>query len=122
MDIRELSVGNLVYLWNKSFEVVGINPPYVDLGYGGRLRMCEVDEEVLEPIPITEELLLKCGFDEPCDDVYEHKDNEFEVTKENDKWWVSWNGGADYWFDIKHIHQLQNAYQLVIGKELEINL
>lgn len=76
----------------------------------------------IEPIPITEELLLKCGFDEPCDGVYEHNYGDFEVTKEWENWWVTWNGGSDFWFRIKHIHQLQNAYYLVTGKELEIKL
>lgn len=81
---------------------------------------CTMNE--VTPIPITEELLEKCGFDELCDGVYEHNYGGFEVTKEGDEWWVSWNGGCDYWFAIKYLHQLQNAYQLVTKGELTLQL
>ena len=123
MKPQELKIGNLVCYNGEVVKVEQITkhkigyhtkPNETRLNYA---RLCEV-----EPIPITEELLLKCGFDKPCDGVYEHNYGEFEVTKEQEKWWVTWNGGADFWFEIKHLHQLQNAYYLVTGKELEIKL
>lgn len=121
MKPQELSIGNLVCYNGKVVKVEQITkhkigyhtkPNETRMNYA---RLCEV-----EPIPITEELLLKCGFDEPCDGVYERED--FEITKEGDEWWVSWHGGCDYWFAIKYLHQLQNAYQLVTGEELEIKV
>lgn len=121
MKPQELRIGNLVCYNGKVVKVEQITKHKI--GYHTKsnetrmnyARLCEI-----EPIPITEEWLTKCEFDEPCDGVYEHNYEEFEVTKEVENWWVTWNGGSDFWFRIKHIHQLQNAYYLVTGKELEI--
>ena len=121
MKPQELRIGNLVCYNGKMVTVKQITkhkigyhtkPDKTIMNYA---RLCEI-----EPIPITEELLLKCGFGEPCDGVYEHNYGDFEVTKERENWWVTWNGGTDFWFDIKYLHQLQNAYYLAIGKELEL--
>lgn len=123
MDVKELRIGNLVCYNGEVAKVkqitkhkIGYHTKPYEMGMN-YARLCEI-----EPILITEELLLKCGFDEPCDGVYEHNYEEFEVTKEVENWWVTWNGGSDFWFRIKHIHQLQNAYYLVTGKELEIKV
>jgi hypothetical protein len=129
--IKELKIGNYVKYNGCVVSVYAISnqTPNKDKHFDNKARVtlwcnglidATIDE--IEPIPITEELLLKCGFDEPCDVVYEHNYGEFEVTKEQEKWWVTWNGGADFWFEIKHLHQLQNAYYLATGKELEIKL
>lgn len=123
MKPQELSIGNLVCYNGKVVKVEQITkhkigyrtiPNETRMNYA---KLCEI-----EPIPITEELLEKYGFDEPCDGVYEHNYGEFEVTKEVENWWVTWNGGSDFWFKIKHLHQLQNAYYLATGKELEIKV
>ena len=123
MKPQELKIGNLVCYNGEVVKVEQVTkrkigyhtkPNETRLNY---LMLCEI-----EPIPITEELLLKCGFDEPCDGVYKYNYGVFEVTKEREKWWVTWNDGADFWFEIKHLHQLQNAYYLAIGKDFEIKL
>lgn len=97
-----------------------------------------------EPIPLTEEILLKCGF---------HELNEFENTcidKENfietssvleDEFYIGKNKetgfyhfltidtfqGDDLFFKIisapmQYLHTLQNYYPTFKGEELEINL
>ena len=86
-----------------------------------------------DPIPLTEEILLKCGLfkhqytngilvTEWHDD--EHiGDSEFEISDESNE------SGNFYYYskrgcdtEIKYLHQLQNLYFALTGEELEINL
>lgn len=89
----------------------------------------------IEPIPLTEELLLKCGFSkrEPnrctmllsIDDSYTISDNICPTLQ----WWI----GNDYVtvarsgigaksVKCNSLHQLQNLYYALTGKELEVQL
>lgn len=68
-----------------------------------------------DPIPLTEEWLIKFGF----------KENEFSLVFENGLIGVYEQDNL-FWFDtntdcieIKHVHQLQNIYFALTGKELQ---
>ena len=132
MTAKELRIGNWVKCKTTDGKKFGKICDILDLGYfaarcngveyRGKFGGIGVDIENVEPIELTNELLDKCGFDEPYDELYEHENGKFEITKERDKWWVTWNGGADFWFAIKYLHQLQNAYYMVTGEELNIEL
>lgn len=72
-------------------------------------------------IPLTEEILLKCGFVENGDTSQFHLDEQI----------VSFNklDGANFWImdtDIgircKYLHQLQNVWFVHKGKELTVSL
>jgi len=78
--------------------------------------------ENLEPIPLTEEWLVKFSFDPDKDDylgtsivweedicIYDHGDNIYSLYRYNDQHVY-----------IKYIHQLQNLYFALTGQELEI--
>ena len=82
------------------------------------------------PIPLTPEILEKCGFVKPS-----KNDNHggLLVSIGNDVsirlkplisgegyYWDNFNGA--YKVIIKHLHQLQNLYWCLCRKELEINL
>ena len=63
MKANELMIGNIVGYSSLTRMVTAINPPYfIDLGNGERTTITNVCIEHLNPIPITEELLLKNGF------------------------------------------------------------
>ena len=76
----------------------------------------------IEPIPITDELLLENGF-EQCDymfktlfiEMYE-VENGWHLHIDNDKFETA------IALTIKSLHQLQNAYQLVTNEELTLQL
>lgn len=75
------------------------------------------DRRVKEPIPLTEEILLKCGF--------EKIDNEFVISIYQSKFVYSetmmlWRG--EYLNQCKYLHQLQNLYFVLTNEELEIKL
>ena len=93
-------------------------------------RLCEI-----EPIPITEELLTKIGFILPEHKEFyamcriNGKDNGIRLTK----YFTSYNveifaEHPDFVLlehtikDIRYVHDLQNAYQLVTKEELTLQL
>lgn len=83
-------------------------------------------KESWKPIPLTEETLLKCGFE----DVSSYRD--FWLTIEGDlRIEISLrNNGIVFTSisdigiseNIKHLHQLQNLFHALTGEELEIEL
>lgn len=70
-----------------------------------------------KPIPLTEEILLKCGFrSNPYQDRYELGSLHIECdkTKGQTALWIN-----DFPY-VKHLHQLQNLYFALTNQEIEI--
>ncbi len=80
----------------------------------------------LSGVPLTPEILLKCGFENVIEFDYHFRKDEFDVMIESH--------GIYYYIDdrgdnegtkprqIKYLHQLQNLYFALTGIELTINL
>lgn len=134
MKASELRIGNLVYvtdnLTNLIFEE--ITPINIhNLMHLTGLDKSPVDIE-FKPIPLTEEFLLKFGF-EP---INKH-DNTFityadwthnyflqlDVRKGDNKYLILDNSFGDLrafsMVDIEYVHQLQNLYFALTGEELK---
>lgn len=123
MKPQELKIGNLVCYNGKVVKVEQVTkrkigyhtkPNETRLNYA---KLCEI-----KPIPITEEMLLKNNF-EQCGylfktlfiEMYEVP-NGWHLHIDNEKF------ETVIALTIKYVHQLQNAYYLATGKELEIEL
>lgn len=119
MEATQLRIGN--YILDKENEVrqvVELSRTLVRTSCDRILLVSEVN-----PIPITEEILLKCGF--------EQKDHLFRLHLVNSIH-IEYNSECNlYYFDIymntcrvelQYLHELQNIYQSITFKELEINL
>ena len=88
--------------------------------------------EVLKPIPLTEEILLKCGFENTGIHFSIKTGYYFDVRQEKKQSKLSINHtGADNYFVVspgngsiylKSLHQLQNLYFALTQTELIINL
>ena len=85
-------------------------------------------EVLIEPIPLTEEWLLKMGFEKEIDDssfirkVYYYI-NDFEVEFHGNKlvFRVENKHVTNYFaHHTKYVHQLQNLYFALTGEELEL--
>jgi len=85
----------------------------------------------LKPIPLTEEILVKCGFviaEGVFGIYYKHNEKEaFRIWEEYGVWYVGkkdYGNGLTFCIKehLKHLHQLQNLYFALVGEELEINL
>lgn len=81
--------------------------------------------EDLQPIPLTEELLLKCGFNVEC---YEFQIKE-QLLLTIEDFWILYNTRTNFYVvifsnkafkQIEYLHQLQNIYYDFTGKELNI--
>ena len=121
--MKELKIGNLLCYNGKVVRVEQITkhkigyhtkPNETRLNYA---RLCEI-----EPISITEELLLKNNFEQYG---YLFKSLFIEIYETPNGWHLHVDNErfeTALLMPIKHLHQLQNAYYLATGKELEIKL
>jgi hypothetical protein len=129
MQATELRIGNYVKYSNgsKLFKVVGIHEFGIDVEDDIESTYIEYSE--FEPIALTKEILLKCGFENTNIGYFEKR------VMQRGKINIRFNKGVleflelgtsnHYLFgDMKKInlHQLQNLYFALTGQELEINL
>lgn len=85
--------------------------------------------EYISPIPLTEEILLKCGFENIYKSEYRNKFDHnkllyigYDFSLCEDKSMEGFRYYGKYISHIKYLHQLQNLYWCLCGEELEINL
>lgn len=123
MEIKELRKGNYLQGKDSFVEVTEILSSGIVSIKGNTSKFyVEGENPCLTPIPLTEEVLLRCGFEA-------HKSNHFWFRK--DALCVSITGVVEliYWnkmpfkldIEIKHLHQLQNFYYSICSEELTYN-
>ena len=115
MSIREneLRVGVYILYCEKVFQV---DAECINMHWGDDL------DDAYRPIPLTEEWLLKFGFEKQIDDYYYFYG-----------YYASFDADLPMWFgqegccqketikeNIKYVHQLQNLYSALTGEELTI--
>lgn len=138
MNLKELKIGNYVianeYRYeNEKKEVVvdcvkkqvkcigvfddGLEDAFIQYevdGYG----LVKVDSNNTEPIPLTEECLLRFGFKNEHNPIYFYIDG-FYIEYKNDEF--STEVGECSFLVLETVHQLQNLYFALTGEELLIN-
>lgn len=75
----------------------------------------------VSPIPLTEEILIKCGFKYQLIGLSYGRFN-FTWKEKYKYWYVVDNESMTYLTKIEYLHELQNFIYIMDGKELEINL
>lgn len=120
IQANELRIGNWVNWKDEPVRVWGLKEGvYVE---GSDLPR----EEEIEPIPLTPEILEKCGFEKRFifDDEYIFTDS-FYIDENGRVFYTEWEGSDNrgglenrYFTEVKHLHQLQNLYFVLIGTEL----
>lgn len=124
IDARELRLGDYVYLQNSKTPYLITEIGYSEIEYPryevrGKSSQAVVRTyiENLKPILLNEEVLLRCGFEKRqfgSAMVYYHPLIELDAH--------FCLNGVDYNIPVHGLHQLQNIYFDLTGKELEINL
>ena len=127
MKANELRIGNWIND-NGYNSIIGvIDSHYHAIQISGSPRMIAL--ETIEPIPLTEEWLIKFGFDLQTDDEDE-PDNLCKTYWSNDKLdYINYDSkenefiimGYSLGIKIYFIHQLQNIYFVLTGEELTIS-
>jgi hypothetical protein len=128
----ELRIGNLVEYpnWNNdgSKAYFKIRDIYFDDGRigltNGSIIIPATKLAYLKPIPLTEEWLLKFGFsreEKIGGDGIEFRVYHFDVLtfNTNHLWWYKCQPMNDT--PLEYVHQLQNFYFALTGKELTLN-
>lgn len=134
MKASELRIGNLVYVTDNLTNLIfkEITPINIhNLMHLTGWDKSPVDIE-FEPIPLTEEFLLKFGFaniDKGDNDFITYTDSEhnyylqIDVRRKDGKYLILDNSFDDLrafsMVDIEHVHQLQNLYFALTGNELK---
>jgi hypothetical protein len=127
MTSTELRIGNYVQYSNEHnvfiLQVDTIYAKKITILFNSNPTTMKVSQ--IQGIPLTEEILLKCGFSEV--EIYEnvyHRDYfRISLDKEGKQGLVKY-GIEDYHVEVevKSVHQLQNLYFALIGKELPVAL
>lgn len=124
INVRELAIGNFVYDGDRTkfpMFVQTIGEDYVYLNFeGNEGDVWESTPEDLQGIPLTGELLEKCGFILKGD-FWRHKWG-IKVMPETGFVFIENKYGTQTCKDIWYLHQLQNLVRITIKKELLINL
>ena len=110
MTANELRIGNLILDEDSNIMYTVDLNFFHDLSSGGFLM------DDLIPIPITDEWLVKFGFNKSTENVFKilHTDNNFGFS-------VKLYSSDAFKEKIKSVHQLQNLYFALTGEELKIN-
>ena len=135
MEANELRIGNKIWRPCCCDEVVEVREDGI-IGIDS-LRGQIIYNEI-EPIPVTEELLLKIGFKEKRDGYLHYRDTNDELSVKfglgyafieyanlifNPEDVTETNYGSSLEFpNTLHLHTLQNIWHLLTGKELKIEL
>lgn len=121
ITLQELRIGNII----ESGIVDGIHPNgviEVINKNGAREFLHHLSLE--KPIPLTEEWLLRFGFEKQEADTdfkYIYRNAQCRVSENNDGFLSYWP--EEMWgfsVDIQYVHQLQNLNFALTGEELKV--
>lgn len=127
METNELRIGN--YIMDKKDENIEYVYHLHDLG--DMVYINDLHPDACIPIPLTEKWLLTFGFESNCGEKYNPNDesaDQFEYSLESgishikfickpSKGWIIKLGNDDE-LEIRHVHEFQNLYFALKGKEL----
>jgi len=121
IESKELRIGNYVKcpLDGTFLKVTSISNKTVISSKGDNINY-----NAIEPIHLTEEILLKCGFEKTNRiDFGELKECyanfSFALMIRHNSLFVDWIGGNT---EVKYLHTLQNLFYALTGEELNVAL
>jgi hypothetical protein len=143
MKVNELRIGNLVYGKTQFGELVAkigqiskvlcaIEPIDSKIA-NGEWFACKrdgIEFKLIEPIPLTKEFFEKNGFIlldslDYYDNYFTSGDMRIDVYESSKGWVVHIDNiefSTAFCKRLKYVHELQNAYYVSTGKELEVKL
>ena len=122
MKTNELRVGSLVTTYFSDvriFEVSAIHSDRIYLKSIVDTSQSGITPVYIKPVPLTEEWFLKFGF-KPLGNTFEFWENSIYSVEKEGNFWQVYYASNDRMVQIKYVHQLQNLYFALTGKELTI--
>lgn len=127
MLAEELRIGNWVYN-STTRNNMQVYPMMIPQLYNIEKECGSLKYSNIKPIPLSKEVLLKCGFEKEGDYGYIFFGEITNYILDEDiagSYQVGVNHGSCtnfFSWDIKYLHQLQNLFYCLCGKELEVKL
>ena len=113
MKAKDLMIGNYINAWliDGSWQVIKVDS-------GKKLDFIYMQESnnIYKPIPITEDWLVKFNFDLGW--IIEHNTESFCLIQQGVNYYYSADMHHHTSKPMKYIHQLQNLFFALTGKEL----
>lgn len=137
IDIKDLQIGNKVLYQNKVVEIETIHiRGTVGILNGSKDFIVSVSCKDIVPIEVTEELLLKLGFEKKYETICRSFDYcmcsndcylEIHTTSNSiDRDWFCHIDNISHYtiggFDFQYLHELQNGIRLITKGDLEVCL
>lgn len=124
MKSTDLRIGNLVYY--KVVDELDERKAWDEISVidWQDLKIIDETENLYKPIPLTEEILLKCGFEVQLIKgsnryIFRKLINNFDYFYLNKLNSGKFSYGTT---EIDFVHEIQNLYKEIAKTELEINL
>jgi hypothetical protein len=125
MKANELRIGNYVNIEGDVVKVKEIYEKGIHYTYGEYESYAT--EDFIQPIELTEELLVKLGFEGEMYEICLHTDdfniavNLIEIRVD-----IAYYGNCEaelcIKYNVKYLHELQNLCYCITGQELNIEL
>ena len=128
MKASELRIGNYTRLGDRIGKVKSIFNTHFQVDDERCISLGNSIQRNFEPIPLTEEWLIKLGFvfDGITNEYYDNVHNDvfsgsicIKKRHGNNKYKWEFRIGCIDIRDFNYVHQLQNLYFALTGKELE---
>jgi hypothetical protein len=125
IQANELRIGNYIYFENKIITVNYIAENHIGYGKG---NFAPISFNDFAPIPLDENILVKCGFDYVTMGIFKASDKNFDFPI------IKWSGEVARYTtynvrgevrtitELNYLHELQNLYWFLCKKELTIIL
>lgn len=119
MKAEELRIGNWIFDGEEYQKITGIEQYRIHNKYGWFLL------DMVEPIPLTPEILEKAGFVkvEGKDSIYDKGQMRLYLGLNGSLCYTEYEKGSYCYLRlIQYAHELQNLHYALYGSELPINL
>jgi hypothetical protein len=138
MKAESLRIGNWVEYFGKNKQIDGIKSMSTKEGYAVEIISTDVhgnsireytplDSQSLKPIPLTEEWVLRFGFEIKEDPESVFYSIYFDGLTNGSVEIGRTKGCSFYYFEninfitqIKHVHEMQNIFHALTGEELKL--
>lgn len=128
IDVHDLCIGNWVYDGDKTqfpMFIRAIGEDYVYLDFeGNEGDLWESTPDDLYGIPLTAELLEKCGYKRTGEMDFEHQEHYFDIDYRPDSNEYHWWYNFEYMIGkpIYFLHELQNQFRNYTKQQLKVQL
>lgn len=131
MNFKELRPGNYLHAYNHVYNTFGqerekylaivtmVSESSISFSHEGP----RLNHTTTEPIPLTEEWLIRLGFEKAEDEKFWHPKFKYPVKCDLNNQWEAWMDLGDRWLtltQIDYVHEVQNLVYEIAGEELTI--